>query len=119
MVLVVSRLPLPLEIFLQGWDNATIAGAVVYIKKELTLDASVEGLVVAMSLIGATLVTTCSGSIADSLGRRPMLIMSSMLYFLSGLIMLWSPNVYVLLIARLLDGFGDRASVYSGSTIYI
>ncbi|KAK6793128.1 hypothetical protein RDI58_012209 [Solanum bulbocastanum] len=97
--------------FLQGWDNATIAGAVVYIKKELTLDASVEGLVVAMSLIGATLVTTCSGSIADSIGRRPMLIMSSMLYFLSGLIMLWSPNVYVLLIARLLDGFGIGLAV--------
>ncbi|KAK4351768.1 hypothetical protein RND71_027286 [Anisodus tanguticus] len=97
--------------FLQGWDNATIAGAVVYIKKELTLDASVEGLVVATSLIGATLVTTCSGSIADSIGRRPMLIMSSMLYFLSGLIMLWSPNVYVLLIARLLDGFGIGLAV--------
>lgn len=97
--------------FLQGWDNATIAGAVVYIKKELTLGASVEGLVVAMSLIGATLVTTCSGSIADSVGRRPMLIMSSMLYFLSGLIMLWSPNVYVLLIARLLDGFGIGLAV--------
>ncbi|XP_060199994.1 monosaccharide-sensing protein 2-like [Lycium barbarum] len=97
--------------FLQGWDNATIAGAVVYIKKELTLDASVEGLVVAMSLIGATLVTTCSGSIADSIGRRPMLIMSSLLYFLSGLIMLWSPNVYVLLIARLLDGFGVGVAV--------
>lgn len=70
-----------------------------------------EGLVVAMSLIGATLVTTCSGSIADSIGRRPMLIMSSMLYFLSGLIMLWSPNVYVLLIARLLDGFGIGLAV--------
>lgn len=97
--------------FLQGWDNATIAGAVVYIKKELTLEASVEGLVVAMSLIGATLVTTCSGSIADSVGRRPMLIMSSMLYFVSGLIMLWSPNVYVLLIARLLDGFGIGLAV--------
>lgn len=88
-----------------------LAGAVVYIKKELTLGASVEGLVVAMSLIGATLVTTCSGSIADSVGRRPMLIMSSMLYFLSGLIMLWSPNVYVLLIARLLDGFGIGLAV--------
>ncbi|XP_019187386.1 PREDICTED: monosaccharide-sensing protein 2-like [Ipomoea nil] len=97
--------------FLQGWDNATIAGAVVYIKKELVLETYMEGLVVAMSLIGATLITTCSGSIADWLGRRPMLILSSMFYFLSGLIMLWSPNVYVLLIARLLDGFGIGLAV--------
>ncbi|KAK4390022.1 Monosaccharide-sensing protein 2 [Sesamum angolense] len=91
--------------FLQGWDNATIAGAVVYIKKELQLGAAIEGLIVAMSLIGATLITTCSGTISDWIGRRPMLILSSMFYFLSGLIMLWSPNVYVLLLARLLDGF--------------
>ncbi|KAL2232133.1 monosaccharide-sensing protein 2 [Sesamum indicum] len=97
--------------FLQGWDNATIAGAVVYIKKELQLGAAIEGLIVAMSLIGATLITTCSGTISDLIGRRPMLISSSMFYFLSGLIMLWSPNVYVLLLARLLDGFGIGLAV--------
>lgn len=88
-----------------------IAGAVVYIKKELTLGTTVEGLVVAMSLIGATLITTCSGTISDWVGRRPMLILSSMFYFISGLIMLWSPNVYVLLLARLLDGFGVGLAV--------
>lgn len=64
-----------------------------------------------MSLIGATLITTCSGTISDWVGRRPMLILSSIFYFISGLIMLWSPNVYVLLIARLLDGFGVGLAV--------
>ncbi|EEF52903.1 sugar transporter, putative [Ricinus communis] len=97
--------------FLQGWDNATIAGAIVYIKKDLNLQTTVEGLVVAMSLIGATTITTCSGAISDWLGRRPMLIISSTLYFVSGLIMLWSPDVYVLCIARLLDGFAIGLAV--------
>uniref|UniRef100_A0A2P2KD81 Monosaccharide-sensing protein 2 n=1 Tax=Rhizophora mucronata TaxID=61149 RepID=A0A2P2KD81_RHIMU len=97
--------------FLQGWDNATIAGAIVYIKKDLNLGTTLEGLVVAMSLIGATVITTCSGPISDSLGRRPMLILSSILYFVGGLIMLWSPNVFVLCIARLLDGFGIGLAV--------
>lgn len=97
--------------FLQGWDNATIAGAIVYIVDDLSLATTVEGIVVAMSLIGATLVTTVSGAISDSIGRRPMLIISSVLYFISGLIMLWSPNVYVLLVARLLDGFGIGLAV--------
>ncbi|KAA8537379.1 hypothetical protein F0562_026934 [Nyssa sinensis] len=96
---------------LQGWDNATIAGAVVYIKAELSLESTMEGLVVAMSLIGATLITTCSGPISDWIGRRPMLIMSSVFYFFSGLVMLWSPNVYILLLARLLDGFGIGLAV--------
>ncbi|CAJ1973109.1 unnamed protein product, partial [Sphenostylis stenocarpa] len=97
--------------FLQGWDNATIAGAIVYIKKDLALETTMEGLVVAMSLIGATVITTCSGPISDWLGRRPMLIISSVLYFLGGLVMLWSPNVYVLCLARLLDGFGIGLAV--------
>ena len=98
---------------LQGWDNATIAGAVLYIKKEFNLqgEPTVEGLIVAMSLIGATVITTFSGAVSDSIGRRPMLIISSLFYFVSGLVMLWSPNVYVLLLARLLDGFGVGLSV--------
>lgn len=98
---------------LQGWDNATIAGAVLYIKREFNLESepTIEGLIVAMSLIGATLITTCSGALADWLGRRPLMIISSVLYFVSGLVMLWSPNVYVLLFARLLDGFGVGLAV--------
>ncbi|VFQ90843.1 unnamed protein product [Cuscuta campestris] len=98
---------------LQGWDNATIAGSVLYIKKEFNLETlpMIEGLIVAMSLIGATFITTFSGPASDSLGRRPMLIISSVLYFLSGLVMWWAPNVYVLLLARLLDGFGVGLAV--------
>ncbi|CAN6563530.1 unnamed protein product [Malus baccata var. baccata] len=69
---------------LQGWDNATIAGAVLYIKREFKLETqpTIEGLIVAMSLIGATVITTFSGPLSDWLGRRPMLIISSVLYFL-------------------------------------
>ncbi|KAM1243771.1 hypothetical protein ACFX2G_035987 [Malus domestica] len=98
---------------LQGWDNATIAASVLYIKREFNLESepAVEGLIVAMSLIGATVVTFCSGAVADWLGRRPMLIISSVFYFLSGIVMLWSPNVYILLLARLLDGFGIGLAV--------
>ncbi|XP_071703227.1 monosaccharide-sensing protein 2-like [Rutidosis leptorrhynchoides] len=98
---------------LQGWDNATIAGAVLYIKKEFHLETqpTIEGLIVAMSLIGATVITTFSGSVSDAIGRRPMLVISSVFYFVSGLVMCWSPNVYVLLVARLLDGFGIGLAV--------
>lgn len=90
-----------------------VAGSVLYIKKEFILESkpTFEGLIVATSLIGATVITTFSGPASDWLGRRTMLIMSSLLFFLSGLVMLWSPNVYVLLYARLLDGFGTGLAV--------
>ncbi|XP_072957738.1 monosaccharide-sensing protein 2-like [Typha angustifolia] len=98
---------------LQGWDNATVAGAVLYIKEEFKLESepTVEGLILAMSLIGATITTTFSGAVSDWVGRRPLLIISSIIYFVSGLIMLWSPNIYVLLLARLIDGFGIGLAV--------
>jgi len=98
---------------LQGWDNATIAGSLLYIKREFGLEAhpALEGLVVATSLIGATVVTTFSGPLSDSVGRRPMLIASSILYSLSGLLMLWSPTVHVLLLARLVDGLAVGLAV--------
>ncbi|KAG8502066.1 hypothetical protein CXB51_000242 [Gossypium anomalum] len=99
--------------FLQGWDTATIAGAVLYVKREFKLESepTIEGLIIAMSLIGATCITTCSGYISDWLGRRPLLIISSVFYFLSGIVMIWSPNVYILLLGRLMDGFGVGLAV--------
>jgi MFS family permease len=89
------------------------SGSIPYIKEELNLQSqpAVEGLIVAMSIIGGTTITTFSGTVSDFFGRRPMLIMSSILYLLSSIIILWAPNVYVLLLARLLDGFGVGLAV--------
>ncbi|KAF4352025.1 hypothetical protein F8388_026260 [Cannabis sativa] len=63
-----------------------------------------------------------SGAIADSLSRRSFLIISSMLYFVSGIVMLWSPNIYIFLLARLWDGFGIGIAVtlaYKGQMIEV
>lgn len=89
-------------------------GAVVYIKREFLLEnqPTLEGLIVAMSLIGATIITTFSGHVIyDLLGRKPMLIISSLFYFLGGLVMFWSPNVWILLLGPLLYGFGVGLAV--------
>uniref|UniRef100_A0A453Q8J3 Major facilitator superfamily (MFS) profile domain-containing protein n=1 Tax=Aegilops tauschii subsp. strangulata TaxID=200361 RepID=A0A453Q8J3_AEGTS len=98
---------------LQGWDNATIAGSLLYIKRDFGLHGqpALQGLLVATSLIGATLITTFSGPLSDRVGRRPMLVASSLLYTLAGLLMLWSPTVGVLLLARLVDGFAVGLAV--------
>ncbi|XP_030552700.1 monosaccharide-sensing protein 2-like [Rhodamnia argentea] len=98
---------------LQGWDNATIAGAILFIKREFHLESepAMEGLIVAISLLGATLVAACSGAMADCIGRRPMLILSSNFYLVSGLLMFWSPNLYTLLLARFVGGLGVGLAV--------
>ncbi|XP_040376595.1 monosaccharide-sensing protein 2-like [Oryza brachyantha] len=111
---VVAAAAAALGNMLQGWDNATIAGALLYIRRDLpALQAhpALQGLVVATSLIGATIVTTLSGPLSDYRGRRPMLVASALLYSLAGLLMLWSPTVEVLLLARLVDGFAIGLAV--------
>ncbi|KAI5072178.1 hypothetical protein GOP47_0012284 [Adiantum capillus-veneris] len=98
---------------LNGWDSATLAGALLYIEPEFNLDVQpvLEGAVAAASLIGAALSTTFAGSGADWLGRRKMLCISAALYCIGSLLMLWSPNVYLLLAARIVDGVGVGLAV--------
>jgi hypothetical protein len=77
----------------------------------LETEPTIEGLILAMSVMGGTVITTFSGPVSDRLGRRPMLIVSSVVYFICGLIMLWAPSVHVLLLGRLFAGFGIGLAV--------
>ncbi|XP_016201331.1 monosaccharide-sensing protein 3 [Arachis ipaensis] len=96
-----------------GWDSSTIAGGMTYIKQEFNLesDPTLEGLIVSMSFISGTIMTIFAGTVSDLLGRRPMLIVSSIMFFLSGLVILWAPNVTVILLSRILDGVAISLAV--------
>ncbi|KAL1370667.1 hypothetical protein HN51_000903 [Arachis hypogaea] len=94
-----------------GWDSSTIAGGMGYIKREFKLDPTVEGMIVSTSFFTGTIVTIFSGKVSDMIGRRPMLIGSSIMFFLSGLAMLWAPNVAFIVFSRLLDGIGIALAV--------
>ncbi|XP_057448895.1 monosaccharide-sensing protein 2-like isoform X2 [Lotus japonicus] len=84
-----------------------------YMKVEFNLETNptLEGLIVAMSFITGTVVTIFSGTVSDLVGRRPMLITSSLMFFVSGLIMLWAPNVSVVLLSRILNGVAAALAV--------
>lgn len=105
---------------LLGWDFATLLEANLHMKKEFELEngPSIEGITVAVSAFGAIVITIFSGSLLDWLGRRAVLIHSSLLLFSGGLLMLWSPNIYILLVARLIVGSGSGL-VFTCVPIYI
>lgn len=92
--------------FLQGWDGGAIAGALLFLKPEFHLEATpvLEGLVVASTLLGAVVSVSLAGPAADWLGRRFILCISSVLYSIAASIMLWSPNVHVLILSRVIVG---------------
>lgn len=77
-----------------------------YIKQEFNLetDPTLEGLIVSMSFLTGAVVTMFAGTVSDLLGRRPMLVASSIMFFFSGMVVLWAPSVIVVLLSRILDG---------------
>jgi hypothetical protein len=92
---------------LQGWDNAAVAGALLYIRPEYKLEGTpaTEGLVVAAALIGAVASVIVAGPAADWLGRRTMLCISGLLFSLAAAVMAWAPTVHALIVGRLLVGY--------------
>lgn len=92
---------------LQGWDNAAIAGSLLYITPEFHLEDSpqVVGSIVAASLIGSVLSTFVAGPAADWLGRKAVLLVAASCYIIGALIDGWSPNVTILIPGRAILGF--------------
>ncbi|KAI5438494.1 monosaccharide-sensing protein 2 [Lathyrus oleraceus] len=113
MEVVIIAVVATLGNLLNGWESSTIAGAMTYIKQEFELekDPTLEGLIVSMSFITATVVTIFSGTISDMVGRRPMLITSSVMFIIGGLVMLWAPNVTVVLLSRIIKGVAIALAV--------
>nr|TKV98426.1 hypothetical protein SEVIR_9G559700v2 [Setaria viridis] len=98
---------------LQGWDNASIAAAMFDIREEFHLQSmlQIESLVVAIGIIGAMIITTFIGSLADTFGMRKMLIVSSIIYFLALISTVMISSIYMLMFMRLMTGFGIRLAM--------
>ena len=66
----------------------------------------------AMALFGATIITTLSGLLSDRFGRWTMLLTSALLSLGSALLVIFqSQHVYMLLFARLIQGFSIGLAV--------
>lgn len=89
---------------LQGWDNAVIAGSLLYVVPEFHLQPTVQGTVVSASLIGAVLSTFVSGPAADWAGRKFLLLVAGAIFLVAAAVESWSPTVSFLIAGRVLNG---------------
>ena len=58
-----------------------------------------------------------AGSVSDSVGRRPVMMFGAMLFALSGIGALLAPNVWALILMRILQGIGAAACMAMGRVI--
>ncbi len=68
-----------------GFDTAIVAGATRYMKEQFSLNSLQEGWAVSIVLIGCMFGAGFSGSISDRIGRRRFMLVSAILFFISGI----------------------------------
>ena len=89
---------------LSGYDTGVISGALLYIKDEWLLNDYMQGFLVSSTLVGATIGAISTGFLADIFGRKKILILTSILFFIGSIICAIAPNIEMLILSRFLVG---------------
>ncbi|MGO9404452.1 MAG: MFS transporter [Terriglobales bacterium] len=89
---------------LYGVDVGIIAGALPYLEATSGLNAGQLSIVVAAVLLGSVISTLFAGALADWMGRKPLMIVSGLLFVCSIPIIALSHGYESLVLGRLLQG---------------
>ena len=89
-----------------GFDIAVISGTVPAVKQQFALDHWLEGFFVTSALIGCMCGSAFAGPLSDVVGRKKVLIVSSILFLATGVGCALASNVVSLLIFRFVGGVG-------------
>jgi SP family arabinose:H+ symporter-like MFS transporter len=97
--------------FLMGFDASVISGVIGFIEVEFELTKIQLGWSVASLTLTATLAMMVAGPLSDRMGRRPVLKIAAVLFAISALASAVAPNFLILVIARMIGGFGVGAAL--------
>ncbi len=97
--------------FLMGFDASVISGVVKFIEPEFALTKLELGWSVASLSLTATLAMMFGGGLSDRYGRKPILQAAAILYALSAIASAVAPTFLLLVIARMIGGFGVGISL--------
>lgn len=95
---------------LYGYDTGVISGAILFMKKELGLNAFTEGLVVSSLLVGAILGSGAAGKLTDRFGRKKAIMAAALLFCIGGLGVALAPNTGVMVLFRIILGLAVGTS---------
>jgi SP family arabinose:H+ symporter-like MFS transporter len=97
--------------FLMGFDASVISGVVGFIEVEFELTKLQLGWAVSCLTLTATLAMMISGPLSDRIGRKKVLVIAAILFFISAFYSAFSPSFIHLVIARMIGGFGVGAAL--------
>ena len=103
-VLLTSAIAAALGSFLFGFDTAVISGTTETLQKLYSLSANLKGFTVSSALIGTLFGALLVGRPSDRWGRRPVLTVLAVVFFVSAIGCALAWNWYALLFFRWLGG---------------
>ncbi len=92
----------------QGWQSFGVRNALVpvFVTEALLLDTSWTGVAFAVAAVAQTAALMPAGNATDRLGRKPVMVAAGLLCGIATIAMPFSPNIWVLMIALSIFGFG-------------
>ncbi|KOF55784.1 MULTISPECIES: sugar porter family MFS transporter [Clostridium] len=93
-----------------GYDTGVISGAILFIQNQMHLGSWQQGWVVSAVLLGAVLGSAIIGPMSDKYGRKKLILLSSMIFFVGALGSAFSPEFWTLIISRIILGIAVGAS---------
>ncbi|PTF97833.1 sugar porter family MFS transporter [Staphylococcus chromogenes] len=95
---------------LYGYDMGVISGALLYLKNDIPLTPSMQGLVVASMLFGAIFGSGFSGPLSEKLGRRRLVFIISIIFIVGTLVLAFAPTVEIVVLGRFIIGLAVGGS---------
>jgi SP family arabinose:H+ symporter-like MFS transporter len=89
-----------------GFDTAVISGTFSFVEKQFFLTKFEVGWFASSALLGCIIGALLAGVLGDRFGRKPVLIAAAAFFFISALYSTIPPNFPVLILARIVGGFG-------------
>jgi SP family galactose:H+ symporter-like MFS transporter len=87
-----------------GYDTGVISGAILFIKNQFSLSATMEEIVVSAVLVGAVLGAIMGGALTGRFGRRKMIILAGIIFTVSAIGTALVPTVAWLIATRIVSG---------------
>ena len=87
-----------------GYDTGVISGAILFIKKQFSLSATMEEIVVSAVLVGAVIGAAAGGVLTNRFGRRKLIILAGIIFTASAVGTALAPTVAWLIAGMIVSG---------------